>query len=166
MPGRDRRSTGTARRSSRSANHAADQSASAGRIYFDRAAVLRGALGGAAVIALLSVLWEGVRRLSGASAGGPWLVVFLVGILGALLFAGWVTAGWARRGRPTHGAVASLGALAGWVLLRSVGSALGGGEPGFDVAVLAPAAVGALVLGALGGVWRSRRSARAGGRLP
>ncbi|MGH9021735.1 MAG: hypothetical protein ACRDV9_01315 [Acidimicrobiia bacterium] len=167
MTGRDRRSAGVAKRSPRpSADGAAPGSNSSGHIYFEQLAVLRGAFGGTAAIAALSLLRVGVRQLSGGSAGGPWLVVFVGGILGAFLFSGRLAAGRVRQGQPIHGAIASLGALIGWVLLRSIGGVIGAGEGGFDVTVLAPAAIGAIVVGALGGAWRSRRSTRTGGQLP
>lgn len=167
MTGRDRRSAGVTRRSPRpTAGDAALRSSSPGRIYFQHLAVLRGALAGTVAIAVLSLLRAGVRQLSGGSAGSTWLVAFVAGILGAFLFAGWLAAGRARQGQPAHGAIASLGALVGWVLLRSVGGLIGVGEGGFDATVLAPAAIGAIVVGALGGAWHSRRSTRAGGQLP
>lgn len=123
----------------------------------DRRALGRGVLVGLGVIVVLSALQAGARRaLPELATGAVGPVGFLVGILGAFFLAGRVAALRAGRARGVHAALAAGGALAAWLLLRTVRNLVTGQGVGLDLPVVAAACVGALLLGTLGGVVRPR----------
>ena len=135
----------------------------------DTRAVVRGALGGAALILLISVAGALIDRAMDDFDDSAWPVTVFLAILVAFAFAGWWAARAAGSRSPlTTGALAGLGAFLAWIPIRALiwvarddsKGLFTGDDPVLTLGGLFGNIVFAAALGMLGALLATRRAPR------
>ncbi len=119
-------------------------------------AVIRGVVTGLAGIVPLAVLGALVDDPSGSNGG--WRIVIFFGVLGALFLAGQAAGVRAPETPLAHGALAGLGTMGTWAVLRAIVGLIADGEVGYRAWSLASFALYGIGLGIVGAIAGARKA--------